>query len=80
MNAKIILNAIMTPDGTVLVSKHVHDYRNHTDANGETYAVDGGSEYLKRSGPNTYAELSIVMEDDKLRAVDRKRLLKAIGE
>ena len=64
---RIVLNAIETPDGTVLVSRHRHDYREHTDANGSTYAVDGGSDYLKRSGPRNYAELSIYLEGGVLR-------------
>lgn len=42
-------NAMQTPDGTVIESFHVHDYVTHKDANGETYMVDGGMEYLRRS-------------------------------
>jgi hypothetical protein len=55
----IIRNAIMTPDGTVLSSRHVHDYVGHTDKNGQYYAVDGGRCYLKRIGPQDYTELSV---------------------
>lgn len=64
---KIILNAIETPDGTVLISAHRHDYRSHTDANGTTYVVDGGTDYLKRGGKDDYTELSIILEGDRLR-------------
>ena len=35
----IIYNAIRTPDGTVIESKHRWDYQAHTDANGQVYAV-----------------------------------------
>lgn len=45
----IIYNAIQTPDGTILESKHRHDYVTHIDKNGEFYMVDGGQGYLKRS-------------------------------
>ena len=31
-----------TPDGTILESKHRHDYVTHLDANGNEYMLDGG--------------------------------------
>ena len=46
----IIYNAIRTPDGTVIESKHRWDYQAHTDANGQLYAVDGGNDYLRCVG------------------------------
>lgn len=49
MEKEIILNQIKTPDGTILMSMHRHDYVTHDDANGLTYMVDGGSEYLRRN-------------------------------
>jgi hypothetical protein len=45
----IIVNRIITPDGTTITSKNRHDYRCHTDANGFTYCVDGGRDYLRRT-------------------------------
>ena len=49
MEQKIIFNSIKTPDGTVLKSRNRHDYVTYLDENGETYMVDGGFDYLKRS-------------------------------
>lgn len=46
---KILVNGMRTPDGTEIYSRHRHDYVTHEDANGETYMVDGGTEYLRRS-------------------------------
>jgi len=60
----ILYNAIRTPDGTVIRSFHRHDFVMHEDANGNTYAVDGGLDYLRRLGPFDYEELSLTTEDD----------------
>lgn len=61
---QILVNQIRTPDGTLLVSRHVHDYVQHTDKNGQYYAVDGGNYYLKRSFDiDDYEELSITEAD-----------------
>jgi len=45
----LIYSAIRTPDGTILESKHVHDYVTYLDKNEETYVLDGGTEYIRRS-------------------------------
>lgn len=60
-NKKIILNSIRTPDGTVLVSRHRHDYVTYVDKNGLEYMVDGGTDYLRRTVHEEapYEELSI---------------------
>jgi hypothetical protein len=60
LRKEIILNAIQTPDGTVLVSRNRHDYFCHKDANGSFYCVDGGNFSVKRScEKNDYKELSV---------------------
>lgn len=38
----LVRNSIITPDGTVLISRHQHDYVAYTDKNGKTYGIDGG--------------------------------------
>jgi len=64
-NRKIIQNKIRTPDGRVLVSGSVHDYRVYTDANGFKYMVDGGRSYLRRNivREAPYEELSLFEGD-----------------
>lgn len=42
-------NKSLTPDGTIIESKHGHDYVVHTDKNGEIYVVDGGTKYRRCS-------------------------------
>ena len=57
----IILNSIKTPDGTILISHHRHDYVTYKDANGLEYMVDGGHDYLRRNLHEAapYEELSV---------------------
>lgn len=61
MERRIILNRIKTPDGTILTSRHVHDYVTYVDKNGLEYMVDGGNDYLRRNVHEEapYEELSI---------------------
>lgn len=70
---RILRNAIKTPDGTVLESNHVHDFVCHLDKNGKRYCVDGGHQYLKRSGEVLdFEDLSV--EDDGDHQTRRKYL------
>ena len=61
---KLILNRIRTPDGTILTSRNVHDYKSHKDKNGDTYTNDGGVEYLRRSvNVIPWGDLSLYSDD-----------------
>jgi len=46
----LLVNKWKCKDGTILQSRHRHDYCTHTDSNGEHYMLDGGLEYFRHSG------------------------------
>jgi hypothetical protein len=62
MDAPLVYNALRTPDGTVIASRHRHDYVSHRDANGKTYVVDGGLAYLRRSTHGDEVDLSLTLD------------------
>jgi len=64
-NPQIVYNGIQTPDGSIICSNYRHDFVTHIDAtNGEKYAVDGGTDYLRRMGKSgTYEEMSLYAHD-----------------
>lgn len=62
---KLIANKWKTPDGTVLWSKHRHDYVSHTDLNGEYYFIDGGNDYIRKSVNKAQAVNLCVYDDGK---------------
>ena len=47
--ARLVKNCLETPDGTILYSRHRHDYAHHIDENGKTYFTDGGLDYVRCS-------------------------------
>lgn len=65
MERELVLNRIRTPDGTILISRHRHDYVTYTDDNGLEYMVDGGTDYLRRTiqYEAPYKELSLYTDD-----------------
>ena len=69
---RLIRNAIQTPDGTILESEYRHDYKEYTDANGKTYMVDGGLDYVRRSANGD--EISRCLYDDESHEVQRNTL------
>ena len=52
---QLLRNSIITPDGTEIVSRHRHDFVEHTDClTDHTYFVDGGLDYCRVGGPTDY--------------------------
>lgn len=66
---RLIYNAIRTPDGTVLESRHRWDFKDYIDANGCYYMVDGGMDYIRRSATGLYKELSLTIGVDSHEAI-----------
>lgn len=66
MERKLLVSRIQTPDGTILESKHTHDYVTHIDENGHFYMLDGGTDYQRMSFPDVFPpkDMSIYSDDD----------------
>ena len=77
----IICNAIMTPDGTYLRSYNRYDYKEHLDkVSGETYVVDGGNDYLRRSVNTTPATPMDVYLSDPFETIREAFVWKSYGK
>lgn len=58
-----ITHEVQTPDGTVLRCYNRHDYKVHTDKNGESYMIDGLGYYIRSSVNNEkVTDLSITSD------------------
>lgn len=70
---QLIYSARKTPDGTIMHSRHRHDYQEHFDAvSKEWYILDGGNSYIRCSVNQVPAEdLTLYADDphDKIREV-----------
>lgn len=69
---QLIRNAIQTPDGTILESKHRHDYQSHQDANGKIYVVDGGLDYVRATVHDD--QISLALYDTEPHSVQAQYL------
>jgi len=65
---QIIINAIVTPDETVLVSENRHDFKTHEDTKTKKrYGVDGGTEYCRMIGDITDCkDITLYIDDDEI--------------
>ena len=45
--ARVLVSAMKTPDGTILRSRHRHEFVTHIDKNGKYYMLDGGLDYCR---------------------------------
>lgn len=63
MSKTLLYRAIITPDGTILESRHTHDYKRHFDmVSKEEYMIDGGLSYF-RTNINTVKPTVVELYD-----------------
>ena len=62
-SSSMIRNAMRTPDGTILQSRHRHDYVTHTDDNGKFYMLDGGLSYVRRSANGDEEMMAVTLAE-----------------
>lgn len=60
---RLIYSGMITPDNTLLHSRHVHDYVTHEDKNGKHYMLDGGNEYIRSSVNGDESFISIYSDE-----------------
>lgn len=66
---ELVYNALQTPDGTIIESRHRHDYKTYEDANGKSYMIDGGLDYVRCSAHGDENHMCVWSDDpyDKIR-------------
>ena len=65
MSKVLVVNALITPDGTRLQSYSHYDFKEYVDANGKTYMVDGGLSYQRRSANGDEIDDSLYLHEDE---------------
>lgn len=64
MTKQLLVNKIQCPDGTILESRHRHDYKEHTQEDGRIYIVDGGLSYQRLGGTDKeFINLAVFSDD-----------------
>ncbi len=63
IDRQIVYSAMRTPDGTILESKHGHDYVQHTQEDGKYYMLDGGCNYQRYSSPGDHEWLTVYADE-----------------
>ena len=69
---RLLRNALQTPDGKVLESRHRHDYKEYEDANGWVYVVDGGLDYIRRTVNKNAPATDLSLTEDVLHSIARE--------
>lgn len=62
---QLLVNKIQCPDGTILESKHRHDFCQHIQDDGREYFIDGGLDYQRIGfSDEDFVNLSLYTDDD----------------
>ena len=78
---QLIYSAWRTPDGTILHSRHRHDYQEHFDSvSKEWYILDGGMDYIRCSINEVPAEDLTLYSDDPHEKIREVFVWKSYGK
>jgi len=69
MEPYLIASLMICPDGTILQSKHRHDYVEYTDKEGNYYMLDGGLDYVKYSDGKGRGILEFIYNIDRIEII-----------
>jgi len=72
MSELLVVNALITPDGTRLQSYSQYDFKEYVDANGKRYMVDGGLSYQRRSANGDEVDDSLFLNVDEFTVIRDK--------